>query len=253
MLLNNPELREEPRQISSLVAWWDFSDDALMSFSGTNISTLADKCSTGANLQFESGLVGRPYHAQPANSINGRPAAGFAGDQEQTMRTVGDSAALRFGTGQFSIVVVFKCSDTDRSTMVHRGDSTAFYNLRVNDADSDDGKGKATTKSTAAVVGSVSSADEDFADNSVYVLTMLRDSSDYLRLYTNNTEVTESPDTTAGGDLDPTGTHYVWVGSDKATDQWFAGKIGDVFLFNDELSSDEREYLHRFLRKKWSI
>jgi hypothetical protein len=251
MLFTNPPLLENPLQIPSLVAWWDCSDDAEMAFSGTNITSLNDKAPGGQQLIFDTN---RPYHAQPANAINSRPSAGFGSGISQSFKTSGDNSNHKFGSGQFTIVVVITNTDVDRSTVVHRGDSTTFYNFRIHDTDDDNGKATAVTKSIAAVVGKVASADEDFGDGNPYILTMLRDSSSYLRLYNNDSEVSESPDTTASGDLDPaSGTHYVWVGSDRGSDQWFVGQIGEVLLFNDDLSSDERAYLHKYLRKKWLI
>ena len=253
MMLVAPHLLESPLDIPSLVAWWDFSDDTEMAFGASNkISSLNDKADGHANKQLiYQGY--RPYHAQPLNKINNRPSAGFASGIGQTMKTYGDHTDFEFGSGQFTFVVVMLNTDVDRSTIIHRGDSTAFYNLRIHDTDDDNGKATAVTKSTTAVVGKVASDDEDFGDGDPYLLMMLRDGSSYLRLYNNDAEVSQSPDTTASGDLDPTGTHYLWVGSDKNTDQYFVGQIGDICVFNAALSSDERTFLHRYLRKKWGF
>lgn len=255
MLLTNPVLLEEPRQISSLVAWWDFSDDEQMSFGGDNINTLVDKSATGADLQFDDG---RPFHAQPANSINGRPSAGFAGDLDQTMRTSADNAALHFGTGQFTIVAIFTNTDTNRSCLIHRGSADIFYHFRIHDTNDANGKAVAVTKDTVTDYCKIACDDDDYGDGDAHLLTMIRDASNFLRLYDNNVESSNSPNTDTTADLDPpTGTHYAWIGSNQAQagidGHWFKGQIGELLLFNDELSSDEREYLHRYLRKKWSI
>lgn len=252
MLFTNPPLLEGPHMLPDLVGWWDFSDENEMVFSGNNITSLDDKAPGGQLMQFDGS---RPYHSQPVNAINGRPSGGFAVGINQTMRTSADNAQHAMGTSEFTMVVVFRSTDVNRGALLGRNDTgTPFYHMRVNNADTNNGDLVATCKDQSVVTAVVASDDEEFNDDSAYIVAMLRDSSKYLRAYNNNSELTQSPDTTTTGNIDETsGTIYVWIGSNHGSDQFFVGQIGEVLIFDDELTSDEMEYLHRYLRKKWGV
>jgi hypothetical protein len=91
-----------PRSIAGLFAWWDFSDSATLTLSGSNITAVSDKSGNGRNAVQVSG-VNQPTLATAAR--NGRNAADFDG--------VNDALDATVGATQFAAMTVFAVAIAD--------------------------------------------------------------------------------------------------------------------------------------------
>lgn len=249
MLFTNPTQHESPRYLSTnFVCWLMFDERTAAVLTAERFVSIEDFSPAGSDFQAPA-VPSRP-RAQTANRINGRRSSGYA--DVETMRSSVDDADHDLGSGEFTIIVVMESADDERACALNKG-VTPHYQMRFNNADSDDGDFVTECRNNTGG-GNITVVDTSMVHNDdvARAYMMIRDGTN-LRLYWNNVESGSSPSALTGDLDDTTGTVYLWIGSRNDATQYFTGQIGEVLIWKRELSSDELAMVHRYLTRKWGI
>lgn len=100
--LLRPSGRFTPKSVPGLFGWWDFSDSATVTLSGSSITAVADKSGNGRNAT-QGSANNQPTLATAAK--NGRNAADFDGTN--------DALDAAVGSTQFTAMTVFAVVNAD--------------------------------------------------------------------------------------------------------------------------------------------
>ncbi len=232
-----------PDSLTELTAWWNFSDKGDLNLSGITILGAFDKSGNGNDLT-QSG-VNRPS----LTTINSMFMGQFTESPSGEWMSVADDPALNFGSGDFTIFVVYRTGDNDRATLIDKG-VTLKYFVRINDVDvSPTGKFRFDINdgSTKTVLDS----GINYADSAVRLLTMRRDGNN-LRSYADGVETAASPtDITAVGSID--GATPFYLGARQGGSQYLEGQIGEVIMYKGTITVPELALVHDWLKTKWGL
>lgn len=231
-----------PDSLEELTAWWNFADLADMNLSGTTILGVYDKSGNGNDL-VQSG-INRPNYT----TIGGMYMGNF-NDGTPTWLYVGDDTALNFGSGDFTICIIYKTADNDRAALIDKG-VTLKYFCRVNDVDVSP-SGKFRFDINDGTTYSVLDSAIDYADDTVRMLTLRRDGNN-LRSYADGVETAASPtDITGVGTIDDASSLYVAIR--QGTSQGLTGQIGEIVMYKGTITTAELALVHDWLKTKWGI
>lgn len=225
---NNTASIELPKSISDLVAWWDASDLSTFRYRTSNyISRWSDKSGNG-------------YFAYNNETSNPKYQSNGVFFEENT------SDYLLFKqmsfTGAWSIIasVSFNPSEGETTRMFISSDTSSNFITKF---------GNYSPNSTALFrmdndATGITPANYWTADAKT-VMTCVRNSSDLVSVYKNNSFVTSA--TQAGtGILAAMGRAYL------AAQHW-RGYIHEILIYNKELSTSERTSLEKYLISKWGV
>lgn len=234
----------EPDDLDELAVWWDFSEVAHVNIGSSNKVLGAYDLSGGTNYLGSSGGYEPLWIAYGALYL-----AQFEEAHSDRMWCP-DAAELNFGSGDFSIFVVYKSADANWGALVTKGNAHRYY-TRLNEADSNDGYLHfSIDDDTTSVV--LSDGGENYRDDNLRVVCFRRD-GDNLRSYSNGDETGASPvDITGYGSLDDAGT-TLYVGCHLGSTMFFDGDIGEIALFKGSLSNEEVAQLFNYFMTKWGI
>lgn len=244
----------DPSTITGITAWWDPDDASTVTLSGgTTITQVEDKI--GSNHLVQALSLGTPAKA----TSGGRDWMSFTGGARVLWCADEAASALLFGSGEFSLVAVFKTSGVAAERIINKGsNSTGRYLVALNGGGGagnyrgfiHDGSSPANS-----IVGSGSN------DGSPHAIAVIRDNSaNLLRVRADGAEI-GTVSTSGLGDIDETGTanlfsHFL-VGAapltSSTTTDHFTGQIGEILVFNTALSGTDLSDLETYLESKWSI
>ena len=245
-----------PESIAGLDFWIDPSDAASVSFSGgSTISQINDKAS-GNHL-----TVGSGKGAPEIVTEGGIDWMDFISANEDTLVHTDDTAAeLNFGTGPQSIFSVWKTTDaTLGQTVLNKGSNqVSGGRYKINISQSTAGTYRYFIHDGAFSSSADGNALHDCHDGAPKVHAGLWDqTADFSRSRANGVQVAQ---TTSGsiGDIDETGESnflsLFLVGASPLTTSTvahFNGEIGEIAMFDTELTTNEIELMERYLHSKW--
>jgi hypothetical protein len=229
-----------PTMFSSLQLWLDAQDTATFTFtSGTKITQMNDKSGNSRNaIPFENSPI------YSATALNNYPAVQMA--PVSTLRAPMASGVTNLGMSVFVVFQKTGATSAIADTLVTRGtlniagpidmQTSAANNLRYR------GNGSAQTADTATF--SLRTATSPTLFNFYAAPSAWQE-------WVNGTISLNSA--TAASYADPAGVQYFFIGAraDKFTE--FRGNIGEVLLYNRNLSSDDRQTVEGYLAWKWGL
>lgn len=235
-----------PDEVTGLVLWLDAMDPTTFTFSADPlIQTWADKSGNGN----DAGVDGAGT-APDRVTISGRQWVQFDGVDE--FMEVPDDNTLDFGTGDFTIIVVYQSADTNFGSLFDkRGAAPEFYTARLNATDADDGDfvwAIGDGPNTAVMV----ETDQTFNDDARRSVTCMRDGTD-IRLFANNVETTQSPfDATSVGTTDST-TPLTIGAFNQGGSRFLAGEIGEILIYDNAVGSSDLADIQAYLDFRWGM
>jgi len=241
-----------PSNISGLVAHWDAQDASSFAFfsggpaSGT-ISAWLDQTANDNDC-----VTDGAGNAPERTDRDGLFWVEFDGVDEYFV--VPDDASINFGSGDFTIIVVFKTGDANQAGLLLKtaADFDGSYILRVNNGNTNDGQLVFACRDTVAVAESIREDDENFQDDTKRSIMAVRDGNN-LRLYSENVETTLSPeDASTLGDLDT--ALEMNIGSNgQGASHHLDGDIGEILMYDNAISAEDRASLQAYLNTRWSL
>ncbi len=252
-LLINPSRFESgfdgptPDDVTGLVCWLDAQDASTFSFSsGTTVSQWRDLSGSPLNHAAPDG----PGTAPERVLIAARNWVEFDGVDE--FLEIADDASLDFGTGDFTIIMVYQSDDADFGSLFDkRGAGTEFYTARLNQADSDDGDfvwaiGDGTDNAVMV------ETDQTFNDDARRSITCMSDGTD-IRLFANNVETTASPfDATDVDSTDSAAPMSIGAFA-QGSSRFLDGEIGEILIYDNAVGTSDLADIQAYLDFRWGM
>jgi hypothetical protein len=229
-----------PPMLSSLQLWLDAQDISTFTFtSGDKITQMNDKSGNGRNAT--------PFDNSPiysATALNNYPAVQMA--PVSTLRAPMASGVTNLGMSVFVVFQKTGAVSAVADTLVTRGtnnlagpidmQTSATNNLRY--------RGNGATQTSIAANFSLRTATSPTLFNFYAAPSAWQE-------WVNGTISLNSA--TAASYADPAGVQYFFIGAraDKFTE--FRGNIGEVLLYNRDLSSQDRQTVEGYLAWKWGL
>lgn len=243
-----------PDDVAGLTSWWDASDAATLTTTGTEVDSWANKVSGAPALV--------PYTSSPSipntATIDSKDWIDFDVADSEALR-VADPAdsALLFGSGEMSIFVAYRSTRNVAQVLLNKGSNVGGrYRLRLNHTVADDMQGVIHdgTTSYPRTSGAINTT-----DGNTHVMSLFRDNTaNLLRVRLDNgSEVTTSI-SGAGSTDETSGAAFVAqliVGaqpSGPGLDAFFDGQIGEILFYNTYIDGDDRNSIETYLSGKWT-
>lgn len=237
-----------PTDIADLTVWMDAQDNGTIDFD-TSDAVTAWRSRVGNVAWNEGNSTNQPSMTQVVD----RQMMSFDGSNDYLDFDGTDPEDLQPGSDDFTIVAVFRATDTDRGILWINDDGAGKrWLLRTHSAGTDlefsiDDNTTAQTLQATSV---------DYSDGTVRVVIASRDGTN-LRLYYGDggslTEDSASPVSIGtygdlGSGVNP-GIGDVSLGGGQA----LAGQIGELLFYKHALTSQERADLYAYLVDRWSL
>jgi len=246
ILLPNVASGFSPGSISGLQGWWDMSDLSAITEVSGDVSQLDDKSGSGNHMAQGTGSF-QPRTGD--SSQNGLNVLTFNGSTD--FLTAGSPSNLVFGTGDFTVLGVFKkLTTSNRDTVFGYGGGNTGgerYELLIHDqkprAQFDDNAAKEEVDSGVVVTGTWVSA-----------ISLRRGLTQEVWV---DGAIEGTNGLSAGYDIQPNfpadiGAMTNAPGS-PARWEYFDGDIGEVLVYNKALSTSEIADLETYFVDKWGI
>lgn len=251
MIINPHRFGFSPSSLPGLKAWWDAQDTGTITTVG-----MADAVSALANKGPGTLTLAQVSESESPHllDVSGRQMLDFDGSADYL--SVTDGGALAFGSGNFSIYVVYKTNDTSRGMLFNRGAfAPTGYLCRINNAASNNGELVIQIRdgsSNLAQVSAGATSGTNYNDDTTRLVAVVRNGND-LRQYQDGVEVVESPGNAASvGDID-NGTVFYVGALQGVSGQAYDGQIGEILIYNTVQSEAQRAELTTYLKTKWGI
>lgn len=226
-----------PSDLSALLAWYDFSDAATLTISGTNISNINDKSGNAHHLS-ESTATNQPQ----TTMLNSLSAAEFTNDFLTLNDNPSGTALSGLDARDCCIAVVFnQVNSTNSGGMISLKSTAGGDFIMPNFGNTDDYYGPDDAGSSFHIEQSV------FTRGITHLMVLNMDGTD-ITLYPNG-----------GTGLNvgtPAASNYFntfVIGRRVADAKVWTGTIGEVIVTSSALNTADRQDLEGYLAHKWGI
>lgn len=251
-----------PDDIASIKSWWDFSDSASLSTTGSTINSITNQLVGGTTFS-QRGALSLPS----LSTLGGTQCALFDASSSECMHVANEAASdVLFGTGDFSWVVTFSTSTlaSVRQFIFGKGSSQRYFLgcpreiAPVGDVSVILDGTTTNVTSSGSMTGAL-----DGTPHSI-IVTVERSGAGNSAAqsigYLDNVQVLDSGVVPNIGNIDDTSNNgvdeLILAGVSAGinlSQRFFDGRIGELIFYDSVLTSDERNDLQTYLANKWSI
>jgi hypothetical protein len=226
-----------PTNFSRLQLWFDAQDATTFTFS--NVSTITRWNDKSGNNRFAVGFYSNPIYS--ATALNNYPAA-------QLSSNAAFQATLPFGTTNTEIAafVVFQKTGTANSgeTIITRGTNNLGGPIDI--------QRTSRLRGNGSTQGNLTSGFDIGTATSPVIFNFYASANAWIE-FTNGTNVLSN--TTAGtfGDATNVSSLYIGTRADGFGPLWFTGRVGEVLVYNRNISTEDRQTVEGYLAWKWDL
>ena len=231
----------KPTEISDCELWLDANDTNTITFNGSNVAGWADKSGNGNNV-IQSTATNQPTYQ--SSGINNKGSLYFDGNNFLAR----NSALGLTGNPALTVFIVSNITSTSQSRVIHLGASTTpQQNIQF-----------AADASYRFNNGSLIFANDNFNDSTDHIAMFRRATGATYgegKFYLDNIEATYTSVTNSGYILNMVNNVCrIGQGRDTGNNPHFiTGQLGEIIIYNKELTTVEANQIFTYLKNKWGV